>query len=250
MSIRNTNMRTSRFYINLPLSPGKSYSLPKDKAHYISHVLRMNTGAAIRLFNNTGYEFDAKIISLTKKSVEIEVKKQSQSNNESLLEITLCLAISRGQHMDYSIQKAVELGVHTIIPIISEFSNVKIQTDRLQNKMTHWLNIIISAAEQCGRSSLPELSDPVSFSDCLSMDIPGPKLILQPGVEQSLRSIKLKNSQLSLLIGPEGGFSESELSEADAKETISINMGPRILRSETAVVTALSNAQQLWGDLK
>lgn len=243
-------MRTSRLYINLPLSPGESFSLAKDKAHYISHVLRMNAGATIKLFNNTGYEFDADIISLTKKSVDIEVKKQYQSNNESLLEITVCLAISRGQHMDYSIQKAVELGVHTIIPVISEFSNIKIQTERLQNKMTHWLNIIISAAEQCGRSRLPELLRPISFSDCLSMDIPKPRLILQPAVKQSMQSIKLQNNQLSLLIGPEGGFSKSELSEADAKETISINMGPRILRSETAVVTALSNAQQLWGDLK
>jgi 16S rRNA (uracil1498-N3)-methyltransferase len=164
--------------------------------------------------------------------------------------VTLCLAISRGQHMDYSIQKAVELGVNTIVPVISEFSNVKLQADRLDNKMTHWLNIIISAAEQCGRSRLPELVPPVSFSDCLSLDISNPRLILQPNSQQSLQSIELEGNHLSMLIGPEGGFSESEIQEACNKGAISINMGPRILRAETAVVTALSNAQQLWGDLK
>lgn len=243
-------MRIPRLYIDLPLASGQAVSLEKDKAHYVSHVLRMHTGAAIKLFNNTGNEFDATITSLDKKHADIEIGKEYQINNESSLQITLCLAISRGQHMDYSIQKAVELGVHTIVPVISEFSNVKLQADRLQNKMTHWLNIIISAAEQCGRSRLPEMLNPVSFSECLSLDIPKPCLILQPASKQSMQSIDLENNQLSLLIGPEGGFSENELSEASNKETISINMGPRILRAETAVVTALSNAQQLWGDLK
>ena len=129
----------------MPLSSGEFISLSKDKAHYLSHVLRMSTGAAIKLFNNSGYEYDANIISISKKNAEIEVNEQHQTNNESNLEITLCLAISRGQHMDYSVQKAVELGVKRIVPVVSEFSNVKIQTDRLQNKMVHWLNIISPA---------------------------------------------------------------------------------------------------------
>ena len=243
-------MRIPRLYIDLPLSTDELVLLPKEKAHYISHVLRMKTGAAIKLFNNTGYEFDAVIVALSKKNAELEIKEKYQCNNESHLQVTLCLAVSRGQHMDYSIQKAVELGVNTIIPVVSEFSNVKLQADRLQNKMTHWLNIIISAAEQCGRSRLPELVRPVSFSDCLLSNIPQPLLILQPESKQTMQSVRPKNNKLSMLIGPEGGFSESEIKEACNNSAISINMGPRVLRAETAVVTALSNAQQLWGDLK
>lgn len=243
-------MRTPRLYIDFPIVSGESISLPKDKAHYISHVLRMSSGSSLKLFDNSGYEFNGLITTINKKGVDIEVKQKHKINNESPLEITLCLAVSRGQHMDYSVQKAVELGVYAIIPVISEFSNVKLQAERLQNKMSHWQNIIISAAEQCGRNRLPALSKPVSFSECLVLDTPKPLLMLLPGSKQSMSSITMKTKQLSLMIGPEGGFSENETKEAIEQETISVNMGPRILRAETAVVTALSNAQQLWGDLK
>lgn len=242
-------MRTPRLYIDAVLTSGERLLLDKEKAHYISHVLRMRTGAAIKLFNNTGYEFDAVIVELSKKNAELEVKEKHENNNESLLKITLCLAVSRGQHMDYSVQKAIELGVHTIIPVVTEFSNVKLQADRLENKMTHWQNIIISATEQCGRNRLAELLSPVSFSECLLLDIPKPVLMLLPGSQQTMRSVKLENKQLSIMIGPEGGFSDTEVKQANDKNTVSINMGPRTLRAETAVATALANAQQLWGDL-
>ena len=243
-------MRIPRLYIDTSLSSGSVITLTKDKAHYLSHVLRMKSGAAIRLFNNTGNEFDASISELNKKTAQIEVRNEYKSDNESSFKITLCLAVSRGQHMDYSIQKAVELGVHKIIPVVSEFSNVKLQADRLQNKITHWQKIIISAAEQSGRNRLPELTMPISFNECLAADIPKPQLILQPDSLQSMQSIELNNHELSLMIGPEGGFSETEVQQAVEQGTISVKMGPRILRAETAVVTALSNAQQLWGDLK
>jgi len=242
-------MRIPRLYIDLSLSSGETVVLPRDKAHHLSHVLRMHTGAAIKLFNDTGYEFDATIIKLTKKSADVEIKQACEIKNESPLNIVLCLAVARGQHMDFSIQKAVELGVNTIVPVMSEFSNVKLQGERVQNKITHWKNIIISAAEQCGRNRLPQLLMPVSFSECLTTSFSKTRLILHPGSQQAMPALKPDNNQLSLLIGPEGGFSETEVSQAIANETIPISLGPRILRSETAVVCALSNAQQLWGDL-
>lgn len=243
-------MRIPRLFIDLPLSSGETVSIPRDKAHHLSHVLRMHVGDAINLFNNSGCEFDATIIALSKKNAQVEVKESRRIDNESTLKITLCLAVSRGQHMDYSIQKAVELGVNIIIPVMSEFSNVKLQGERVPNKMTHWQNIIISAAEQSGRNRLPQLLTPVSFTECLASDAVGSRLILHPGSQQAMPAIILDNNQLSLMIGPEGGFSEAEMNEAIEKETIPVSLGPRILRAETAVVCALSNAQQLWGDLK
>jgi 16S rRNA (uracil1498-N3)-methyltransferase len=242
-------MRIPRLYLDQPLSSGDKVSLPRDKAHYLSHVLRVNSGSGIKLFNNTGYEYDALIIELTKKNAEIEIKEAKELDRESSLKITLCLAIARGQHMDYAIQKSVELGVASIIPVVSEFSNVKLRDDRIENKMTHWQNIIISSAEQCGRNRLPTLTKPVSFSECFNNDISGTRLILQPGSAQAMPSIKITENEITLLIGPEGGFSETEVNEAVEKETIPVSLGPRVLRAETAVVSALSNAQQLWGDL-
>ena len=151
--------------------------------------------------------------------------------------------------MDFSIQKAVELGVKVIIPIISEFSNVKLMGNRVDNKVTHWEKIIIGAAEQCGRNTLAELQSPMTFNESINLDNGSKKLILHPGVGQTMSKINIKNNKLVLMIGPEGGFSDAELQKALDNNYIPVNLGPRILRTETAVVCSLSNAQQLWGDL-
>ena len=244
-------MRVPRLYIDMSLTTGEVVNLPRDKAHYISHVLRMRTGDAIKLFNNLGDEFESKIIEISKKSAQIEIEESRRSNNESPLTINLCLAVAKGQHMDFSIQKAVELGVKNIIPVISEFSNVKIQDSRMQNKLTHWRNIIISATEQCGRSLLTEVQTPVSFGEWLSIDVSTTRLILHPTSQQTMPNIKpkLPGNEVTLMIGPEGGFSDIEVEQALANDCQPISLGPRILRTETAVVCAVSNAQQLWGDL-
>jgi 16S rRNA (uracil1498-N3)-methyltransferase len=242
-------MRIPRLFIDLSLSSGETISLPRYKAHHIAHVLRMHVGDEIKLFNDSGSVFDATILELTKKNAEVELGESLQIDNESSLNITLCLAISRTQQMDFSIQKAVELGVKNIVPVISEFSNFKLQASRVQNKLTHWQNIIISATEQCGRNRLTKLQSPISFSEYLtSYELPT-CLILHPGCQQAMPTITPENNELILMIGPEGGFSKMEVNEAVEKGCISINLGPRILRAETAVVSALSNAQQLWGDL-
>jgi len=242
-------MRIPRIFINLALSSGDTVSLVQDKAHHLSKVLRLKPGDAIKLFNNSEFEFDSIIVELTKKRVEVEIKKSRLITNESLLKITLCLAISRTQHMDFSIQKAVELGTDKIIPVLSEFSNVKLPGDRVKNKMTHWQNIIINATEQCGRTKLTELIEPVSFSECLDLEVPGTRLILHPASKQAMPAIAVDDNQLTLMIGPEGGFSDVEVDQAIGKACLPVSLGPRILRAETAVISALSNAQQLWGDL-
>ena len=242
-------MRIPRLFVDINLSFGESVLLPRDQAHHISHVLRMRFGDAIMLFNNSGFEFESIIIELSKKGAMVDVGASRQVENESPLNISLCLAISRAQHMDFSIQKAVELGVKNIVPVMSEYSNVKLQAGRLQNKLTDWPNIIINAAEQCGRNRLTQLQAPVTFSEWLASDVSTTRLILHPGSQQSMSAIEGISNGLTLMIGPEGGFSVKEVFVAQEKGYVSINLGPRILRTETAVVCAVSNAQQLWGDL-
>ncbi len=242
-------MRIPRLFIDIDLSSGDQISLAKDKSHHLSHVLRMRSGDAIKLFNNAGYEFESTILELTKKNAKVQIKESVKIDNESPLKITLCLGIARGQHMDYSIQKAVELGVHKIIPVMSEFSNVKLLDDRVKNKMTHWNNIIINATEQCGRSRLTQLLEPISFRECVVFEASTTRFILHPGSQKAMPEITVENNELLIIIGPEGGFSDTEVKEAIEKNMVPISLGPRILRAETAVVSAVSNAQQLWGDL-
>ena len=242
-------MRIPRLFVDLKFSSGETVFLPRDQAHHISHVLRMRSGDAITLFNDSGLEFESIIVELSKKGAMVDVGAARQVDNESPLNISLCLAIARAQHMDFSIQKAVELGVNNIVPVMSEYSNVKIQAGRIQNKLNHWQNIIINAAEQCGRNRLTQLHEPVTFSECLASDVSTTRLILHPDSQQSMSAIESINNGLTLMIGPEGGFSDKEVFVAQEKGCVSINLGPRILRTETAVVSAVSNAQQLWGDL-
>ena len=151
--------------------------------------------------------------------------------------------------MDFSIQKAVELGVKNIIPVISEFSNVRIGSHSGHNKLTHWQNIIISATEQCGRNYLTTIEKPMSFVEWLGLETSKTRLILHPDGEQSMSNIKLLENDLTLVIGSEGVFSDIELEQAQENGCIAISLGPRILRTETAAICAVSNAQQLWGDL-
>ena len=242
-------MRIPRVFINQKIISCEAISLPEDKAHHIQHVLRLRVGDQIKLFNNSGLEFKAEITEVTKKVVRVQVKDVGQLKNESPLAITLCLAISRGSRMDFSIQKAVELGVTTIIPIISEFGNVKLTDNRIDNKLLHWTKIIIGAAEQSGRNRLAELQSPVTFNEWINSESIATKLIIHPGAEQTMSKINLQDNKLTLMIGAEGGFSDLEFQKALDSNYIPVSLGPRILRTETAVACSVSNAQQLWGDL-
>lgn len=243
-------MRTPRVYIDQEIKPEEPVILPQEKAHHIAHVLRMRKGESIILFNNTGYEFDSKLIEISKKSAQVEVVNSSLIERESPLKITLALAISRGQHMDYALQKAVELGVYKIVPLFTEFSNVKLLGERKQNKLLHWQNIIINATEQCGRSRLAQLLEPLEYNEWLDVKNLSAGLIMHPGSDISMEDIIIETDELTLMVGPEGGFSELEFDLACQKGYTPISFGPRILRAETAVVSGLSVAQQLWGDLK
>ena len=242
-------MRIPRVYIEKKITSEEVIPLSEDKTHHILRVLRLNVGDQLKLFDNSGFEYNASIIEKEKKTILIEVGERRSFEDKVKLEIILCLAVLHGSQMDFSIQKAVELGVKSVIPIISEFSNVKLAGNQMKNKMLHWEKIIIGAAEQCGRNILTNLQNPISFRDCINIENDSTKIILHPYVELTMSKINLKNNKIYLMIGPEGGFSNSEIQEAIDNSFIPINLGPRVLRTETAVVCSLGNAQQLWGDL-
>ena len=242
-------MREPRLYVDSNLASNELFSLPKDSAHHVSRVLRMRSGQRLWLFNGQGSSQLAEIVEIDRRQVQVRLVGEQEEGRESKLELTLCQCVSRAQHMDYTLQKAVELGVTRIVPILSEFSNVRIAEDRQDTKLNHWRQVIISATEQCGRSRLAELEAPMSLEDWFGMDKNQVRLILHPGAAKNFGDITPTSSQVTILCGPEGGLSEDEVKSALAQGYIEVAMGPRILRTETAPVAALSVCQFLWGDL-
>ncbi len=242
-------MREPRIYVEMDLAGEDSLSLPANCAHHVSRVLRMRSGQRLWLFNGSAPAELAEIVGIDRRRVEVRLLQQQDEGRESSLEITLVQCISRAQHMDYTLQKAVELGVSRIVPIASEFSNVKIAEDRESTKLKHWQQVIVSATEQCGRDRLARLEAPMALQEWLNTDDNETRLLLHPGGSNGLRDISPRENRLSLLAGPEGGFSDDEVNQALAHDYLQVDLGPRILRTETAPVAALSVCQFLWGDL-
>ncbi|MCQ4253199.1 16S rRNA (uracil(1498)-N(3))-methyltransferase [Stutzerimonas stutzeri] len=237
-------MRLSRFFIDAPLSLGR-HSLPEASAHYISRVLRLSPGSAVQLFDGSGAEFRGELAEVGKKTVTVELQECLAGMLESPLRIHLGQGLSRGERMDWAIQKATELGVAQITPIVSERCEVRLNDERVDKRLAHWRQIAISACEQCGRSVLPLIHAPVSLRDWLTLEA-DLKLVLHPVAEPLVSHAKPQT--LAFLIGPEGGLNESEVAQAADQGFQPARLGPRVLRTETAPVVALSVAQQLWGD--
>ena len=240
-------MRVSRFYLNAPLSQGEQL-LDGDLAHYISRVLRLGAGAAVQIFNGSGQEWPGEVLEAGKREVRIELGAPLAGLAESPLQVHLGQAMSRGERMDWAIQKAVELGVAQITPLMTERCEVRLQGERADKRLNHWQQIAISACEQCGRSVVPIINPPIALADWLGAVEADLKLVLHHRTTQSLASMTPPQT-LGLLIGPEGGLSATEISQAEAAGFNAVSFGPRVLRTETAPVVALSITQQLWGDV-
>ena len=238
-------MRLSRFFIDAPLSLGQ-HELPEAQAHYIGRVLRHAAGDAVQLFDGSGQEYLGELIEVGKKAVRVELREQLAGQAESPLRIHLGQGLSRGERMDWAIQKATELGVSEITPIVSERCEVRLKDERADKRLAHWRQVAISACEQCGRSVLPVIHAPVSLAEWQGHVQAELKLVLHP-VAAPLESHARPHS-LAFLIGPEGGLSEAEVEQAKAAGFHAARLGPRVLRTETAPVVALAVAQQLWGD--
>jgi 16S rRNA (uracil1498-N3)-methyltransferase len=238
-------MRLSRFFIDAPLSLGQ-HELPEAQAHYIGRVLRHVLGDAVQLFDGSGREFLGELIEVSKKTVRVELREQLAGQAESPLRIHLGQGLSRGERMDWAIQKATELGVGEITPIVSERCEVRLKDERADKRLAHWRQVAISACEQCGRSVLPVIHAPASLGEWQAAVQAELKLVLHP-VAAPLES-HARPQSLAFLIGPEGGLSEAEVEQAKAAGFHAARLGPRVLRTETAPVVALAVAQQLWGD--
>ena len=238
-------MRLSRFYIAAPLSLGQ-HALPEEQAHYIGRVLRHGVGDAVQLFDGSGQEYLGQLIEVGKKSVRVELTEQLPGQPDSPLRVHLGQGLSRGERMDWAIQKATELGVAEITPIVSERCEVRLKDERADKRLAHWQQVAISACEQCGRSTVPLIHPPLLLADWLEQVEAELKLVLHPVAEPLVSHAK--PASLAFLIGPEGGLNDNEVSQAVAAHFQAARLGPRVLRTETAAAVALSVAQQLWGD--
>jgi 16S rRNA (uracil1498-N3)-methyltransferase len=271
-------MRISRIYFGEKLASETTAILSADISHYLGKVLRLKSGDQIHLFNETDGEFLASVSNVKKSAVEVDIGSMVRAAEAATLQINLALGISRGDRMDYGIQKSSELGVSRITPLYTEYGEVRLKADRVENKLRHWSKIAVSASEQSGRLDIAEVTAPCGLEQW-ARDLPvGLNIMLEPSGSQQLSaelSSKLslglspelspelspqlspqqQNSQnssvknVNLIIGPEGGFSAKEIQWAEQAGFLITSLGKRILRTETAPVASLAIIQHLFGDM-
>ena len=240
----------TRLFVSAPLGNGTALVLSGEQARYVGRVLRCRVGDDIVVFNGEGGEWLATIDRITKNDVSISVGEQRDTKTESPLKIHLVQGISRGERMDFVVQKATELGVKRITPVLTDYGVVKLDDKRASKRREHWQKIAESACEQSGRTRPPLIEDPLPLNTWFGSrdSADATEVILTPGTAISLTDIAAPAVKLCLLIGPEGGFSDREYEDAGIAGFDAVSMGPRILRTETAAVAAIALAQNRWGD--
>ena len=241
-------MRIPRIYHSSAVALNQEFALDDEAANHVGRVLRMPVGSALQLFNGDGYNYSAYISSSDKKRVLVIATAQLDNPVESPLKIHLGQGISRGDRMDFAIQKAVELGVTEITPLFTERCGVKLDGERLAKRNEQWQKIAISACEQSGRSIVPKVHPAISLDNWLAQQTKELKLTLHPWAKDTIKTL-IPNHNIRLVIGPEGGFSEQEMAHTTAAGFNGIQLGPRVLRTETAALTAISALQLQFGDL-
>lgn len=242
-------MRIPTIYTQTDLADKIETELDSSSAHHIANVLRMKQGDQLRLFNGSGYFFSASITQSSKKSVSVLIDSSEKSLTESSLHTHLGQVMSRGDRMDYAIQKSTEMGVNEITPLMSERCELKLKSDRESKRLAHWQQVAISAAEQCGRATVPKIHPVSSLEEWLNKQRDtGLSLVFHHRDTQNLAQIQSPPSHVNLLIGPEGGLSEAEIEQAKQANFMACTFGPRVMRTETAPVACLSILQWLWGD--
>lgn len=243
-------MRIPRIYTSNHLEINSTVILDDRAFQHAIKVLRLREDSQLILFNGSGGEYPATLKNVTKKQAIAQVNNFTRKDSESPLSIHLALGISKGERMDFAIQKSVELGITDITPLYTERCVVNLDARREAKRLEHWQGVIISACEQCGRNSIPQLHTPIdirkNFSGLPDADL---KLTLSPYSDQGLKELTKPSDQVLIMIGPEGGLSEQEVELAVQNNFTAVRMGPRILRTETAAITAISAIQTLWGDL-
>jgi len=248
------SMAYPRFYQASSITLNDTIELSEDVFAHAIRVLRLTMNDFIMLFNgelmnNQHFDYLAQFSQINKKTAQVKIIEQIPVANESPLNIHLGQGISRGDRMDFTLQKSVELGVHKITPLFTERCGVKLSGERLIKKQQQWQKIVYSACEQSGRAFIPEVAEPMLLADWLTEQTTALKLNLHPKAQHSIMSLPAQTDKVRLLIGPEGGLSDDEISQANQANFQDVLLGPRILRTETAALTAISALQCRYGDL-
>lgn len=244
-------MHIPRILLRDRFAAGDILMLDEQPAHHIRRVLRLRPGASLRVFDGQGTEHDAILHEINHGRVTVEIGGKVACIAEPPHAITLVQGITRGDRMDFTLQKAVELGIAAIQPLWMQRSRNKLDDTRMQKRMRHWQGILVSACEQSGRSTLPELLEPADYCNWLdSGHSKGLLIMLHPDGEYTLPDLERPRGRIVLLVGPEGGISNEETALATRSGFLSVRLGPRILRTETAAMAALAGMQALWGDFR
>ncbi len=239
--------RRHRIFTDQALQPGQVVTLADEAAHYLSRVLRVGIGQAIVVFNGDGSDYAAEVNQMGRASISLQLGGRQPAAAESPLRITLVQAVSRGERMDLSLQKATELGVSALQPVFTARTEVRLAADKMEKRMQHWRKVIISACEQSGRARVPALQAPVDILQWVQQASQAQRIMLTPGAAPL--ACPSPGLDVELLVGPEGGLDERELEFMDRQGILAASLGPRILRTETAGPAAIAILQALAGDM-
>jgi 16S rRNA (uracil1498-N3)-methyltransferase len=242
-------MTRARFFSSAALAAGQQVPLDDAAAHHASHVLRLRVGDPVVLFDGRGGEYRAVLTQVEKKHVLARIDEHLPIERESPLNVVLVQAVSARERMDVTLQKAVELGVARVQPVMAQRGVVKLSGERAEHRVQHWQQVVISACEQCGRNRVPLVSPLLTLTDYLQRP-PSTRVrwLLSPAADQVLRTLPRPADGVELLVGPEGGFTPQEEQAAGAAGFVALRLGPRVLRTETAAPALLAALQVLWGD--
>ena len=241
-------MSRPRFFLDQKLALGAKILLPPGPARHAARVLRLAAGDTLHLFNGLGGAFVARIEHISKEDVAVQVTAFNDRECESPLQVMLAQGISSGERMDFTLQKAVELGISAIQPIAAKRSAVKLAGERADKRVAHWHGVVQSACEQSGRNRVPPVGQPLSLATWLGQRPAGRLLFLSPLASARLADLPPPQGLQILVAGPEGGFEADEIAALESADAIPVRLGPRVLRTETAALAALAAMQTLWGD--
>lgn len=243
-------MRLTRVHVPGPLTSGGRHTIEGDAANHIARVLRLERGDPLTVFDGRGGEYAARIEELRKGAVIVAVADRSTAVRESPLSLTLAQGVSRGERMDWVVQKATELGATSIVPVLTERTVVRLDAKQAERKLLHWQGIAAAACEQSGRDRLPAVAAPLSLAEFLrAVDSRATRVLLSPAARLRVADLPRPDGEVVVLIGPEGGLAEAEQQAAVAAGFAPVRLGPRVLRTETAAVAALTLLQHHFGDL-
>jgi len=242
-------VRTPRVYVDSVLSAGRQIRLSAATSLHLAQVLRLRAGDPMILFNGDGRDYSAHLIAGPRAAIVAEVEAVGEPEPPPLLFTHLGLGVSKGERMDFALQKSVELGVSRITPLFTRRGVVQLASDRLQRRMEHWRGVVRAACEQSGRRRLPGLEQASDLGAWLRQSHPLP-LLLDASASLPLAELPAPKGAVTILVGPEGGLSPSERASALDTGFIGVRLGPRVLRTETAPLAALAVVQALWGDFR